>query len=84
MEDNEKERKQYGDCLMCGKELRKLTRTEDWDGRKYHVTCWSQLIKDIRHFDKVCYTKYNYKRLVDGKTIEEHRNSEDPIVVTFD
>ena len=28
MEDDKKERKQYGDCLMCGKELRKLTKTE--------------------------------------------------------
>ena len=40
MMEESKEKKDRGDCLMCGKELRKLTRTEDWDGRKYHVTCW--------------------------------------------
>ena len=40
MESEGTDKKEYGDCLMCGKELRKLTRTEDWDGRKYHVTCW--------------------------------------------
>ena len=82
--DSEVSKKQYGDCVMCGKELRMLPKSADWADRRHHVTCWSQMIKDMRHFHKVCYTKYDYKRLIDGKTIEEHRQSEDPIVVTFD
>ncbi len=71
-------------CLICRKDLRKLTRTQEWDSRVYHITCWSNMIRDIKHFDKICYVKYGHRRLIDGKTIEEHKKSDDPIIVSFD
>ena len=81
LDDNKQNRKK---CLICEKDLRKLTKTKEWDSRVYHVTCWNMMIKDIRHFDKVAYTKYNCHRLIDGKTIEEHKDSNEPIIVSFD
>ena len=87
----EKETKQLDDkssskkkCLICDKDLRRLTKTKEWDSRVYHVTCWNMMIKDIRHFDKVAYTKYNCHKMIDGKTLEEHKESNEPIIVSFD
>jgi hypothetical protein len=71
-------------CLICRKDLRKLTKTEEWDSRVYHITCWANMIRDIKHFDKIAYTKYGHKKLIDGKTIEEHKRSNEPIIVSFD
>ena len=71
-------------CLICDKPLRKLTKNNDWENRAYHITCWSTMIKDIKHFDKICYVKYDYKNLIDGKTKEEWAESEEPITVYFD
>ena len=71
-------------CLICNKFLRKLTKTDDWDSRVYHITCWRTLIMDIKHYDKIAYTKYGCKRVIDGKTLEEHRADPEPWVVDFD
>jgi hypothetical protein len=32
--------KPLGDCADCGNPLKKLTKTKDWKGRKYHLCCW--------------------------------------------
>ena len=71
-------------CLICDKFLRKLSKTNDWESRVYHITCWRTLIIDIKHYDRIAYTKYGCKRLIDGKTLEEHKASDDPWVVDFD
>lgn len=79
--EKEPERKK---CLICQKDLRRLTKTKEWDSRVYHITCWSNMIRDIKHFDKICYAKYGHRKLIDGKTKEEHKASDEPIIVSFD
>ena len=34
-------------CICKSKKLRKLTKTKDWNGRKYHLCCW-------RRCDTIC------------------------------
>jgi hypothetical protein len=69
-------------CLQCGKRLKKLT-LENGDYLNYHKTCWTTLINDIKNFEKVAYTKYNYKKRICGLTTEEIKDGA-PIVVHFD
>ena len=67
--DIEEELKKPRLCKLCGKKLRKFRVTAEYDNRIYHV---------------VAYTKYNYKKKIDGKTIEEHKADKNPLIVTFD
>ena len=58
-------------CLICKKKLRPLYKNNDWESRKYHITCFRDLIADIKNFDKVCYTKYKYKKKVNGIEVDK-------------
>tara|TARA_R100001230_G_C5684244_1_gene192508 strand:+ start:1567 stop:1815 length:249 start_codon:yes stop_codon:yes gene_type:complete len=58
-------------CAICKKKLRPLYKNKDWDSRKYHVTCFRDLLADIKNFDTVAYTKYKYKKKVNGIPIED-------------
>lgn len=74
-------------CKICGKNLRPLLSTEDWDSRSYHVVCFNQIIKDLNNFNKVAYTKYNYKKKIANMTEEQarlHVKANKPFVITFD
>tara|TARA_R110002126_G_scaffold279023_1_gene425808 strand:- start:18147 stop:18383 length:237 start_codon:yes stop_codon:yes gene_type:complete len=71
-------------CLICNKYLRKLSVNSDWLNRAYHIHCWKIMIKDIKNFDKICYVKYDYDPLIEGKTLEEWREIGNGIVVHFD
>ncbi len=57
-------------CLKCGKKLRKL---ETIEGKQlvYHMKCWNEIIQDIKNFDKVAESKYNYEILYCGLTKSE-------------
>ncbi len=69
-------------CLACGKKLRKL---ESIDGKQlaYHMKCWNEMISDIKNFDKVAETKYNYQMLYCGLTKSEVEAGE-TLVVSFE
>jgi len=74
-------------CKICGKALRPLLKNPDWDGRQYHVTCYNEIIKDLNNFNKVAFTKYNYKRKVAGMTIDEakeHIANNKSFIITFE
>lgn len=64
-------------CLFCGKKLRKKNINGIDDERTaYHAVCFKTLLYDIKNFESVCYTKYNYKKLYDGKTKEEWKKQD--------
>lgn len=69
-------------CLKCGKKLKKFT-LENGEFLNYHKQCWKELINDIKNFEKVAYTKYNYKKRICGLTQDEI-DAGAPIVVHFD
>lgn len=71
-------------CLICNKYLRKLSKSQDWSNRTYHIHCWKEMIQDIKNFDKVCYVKYDYEPLIEGKTLEEWKKIGNGIEVHFD
>lgn len=74
-------------CKICGKALRPLLKNKDWDNRQYHITCYNQIINDLNNFNKVAYTKYNYKRKVNGMTLDEakeHLANNKQFILTFD
>ena len=70
-------------CYICEKKLRPLIKNEDSINRKYHITCWNGMIKDIGNFHNVAYTKYNYKKMIAGMTEEEARKQK-TFTITFD
>ncbi len=69
-------------CLSCGKRLKKL-KEENCVNMNYHIVCWNNIINDIKNFEKVAYTKYNYEKRICGLTKKEIEEGE-PIVVNFD
>lgn len=72
-------------CLICGKKLRPLLKSEDWDTRVYHITCFRNLIQDIYRYDNVAYKKYGHKkRLFDGTLQEDIIKGKKNIIVNFD
>lgn len=68
-------------CLHCGKRLKKLK--ENNVNLNYHKSCWNTIINDIKNFEKVAYTKYNYEKRICGLTEEEIQKGAE-IVVNFD
>jgi len=58
-------------CRICKKKLRPLWASQDWDDRKYHITCFRELLADIHNYNKVCYTKYKHKKVVAGMEIDK-------------
>ena len=72
-----------GNCLMCGKKLRPLYKNSDWQTRKYHVSCFRELVSDISNYNKVAYTKYDVKK----KTVnlpEDKAREKKEFTITFD
>ena len=33
-----------GHCGICGKKLRPLYKNKDWEKRKYHVSCFREML----------------------------------------
>lgn len=72
-------------CKICGKKLRPLTKSQDWDSRVYHVTCFRDLISDISKFDHLAFKKYGYKRKVNNNVyVEDFEKGKNPLVISFD
>jgi len=74
-------------CKICGKHLRPLLSTDDWDTRCYHVTCFQGILRDLNNFNQVAYTKYSYKKRVAGMSVDEarkHAKENKGFVVSFD
>lgn len=69
-------------CLSCGKRLKK-TSMENGFKLNYHKTCWKEIINDIKNFEKVAYTKYNYEKRICGLTEKEIKKGK-PIIIYFD
>ena len=53
-------------CKICGRKLRPLKNCDDWDSRKYHITCFKELLSDISNYNKVCFKKYGHTKLIGG------------------
>jgi hypothetical protein len=71
-------------CKICGKRLRPLTKSKDWDTRCYHVTCFRDLIKDIYRFDQVAFKKYGHKKRIGDMYLHEFIKGKNPIIIHFD
>jgi len=59
------------ECKICGKKLRPLYKNEDWKARKYHVSCFRDIMADIANYRKIAYTKYGHKKKVAGMFVED-------------
>ena len=70
-------------CKICKRKLRPLKTEQDWEGRKYHITCFKDLIRDIHNYHKICYSKYGHKKLIAGIPIDEPMPKEG-IKLSFD
>jgi hypothetical protein len=77
------ENNSLGNCLMCGKKMRPLYKHDDWPTRKYHISCFRELISDISNYNKVAYTKYGVKKKVANVPIEEAREKKE-FTISFD
>ena len=53
-------------CKICGRKLRPLKNIDDWDSRKYHITCFKELLSDISNYNRVCFSKYGHTKLIAG------------------
>lgn len=71
-------------CKICNKKLRPLTKSQDWDTRMYHITCFKDLVKDIYRFDTVAFKKYGYKKKIGNTTLKEFTEGKKPITICFD
>ena len=58
-------------CKICGRKLRPLKHVDDWESRKYHITCWKELLSDIYNYNRVCYKKYGHKKIINGIPIDQ-------------
>jgi len=72
-----------GNCLMCGKKLRPLYKNSDWQTRKYHVSCFRELVSDISNYNKVAYTKYGVKKKIANMPEDKAREKKE-FTITFD
>lgn len=70
-----------GFCLACGKRLKKI-KDEKGNDLAYHKKCFNTIIQDIKNFDKIAESKYNYEPLYCGKTKKQVEGGE-KIVITF-
>lgn len=70
-------------CKICGKKLRPLYKNDDWQDRKYHVSCFRDIMSDISNYHKVAYTKYGHKKKVAGMLVDDIR-PETKFTITFD
>jgi len=55
-----------GTCGICGRKLRPLYKQDDWDQRKYHVTCFKGILRDVANYNTVAYTKYGHTKRIAG------------------
>lgn len=69
-------------CLKCGKKLRK-DNIINGELLVYHLKCWKEILSDIKNFDKVAISKYNYEPLFCGKTKRQIEMGE-PLIITFE
>ncbi len=72
-----------GFCLLCGKRLKTGT-IENKKKTVFHQKCFNLIISDFNNFHKIAEEKYDYKEIICGKTKEEWRTSEDPLILHFD
>tara|TARA_R110002126_G_scaffold33609_3_gene105219 strand:+ start:496 stop:717 length:222 start_codon:yes stop_codon:yes gene_type:complete len=67
-----------GFCLVCGTRLK-----SNKSFTNYHIKCWKNMINDIKHFEQVCYTKYDYEKKICGLSENEIKAGK-KIVLNFD
>ena len=41
-------------CRICNKQLRPLYKNKDWENRKYHISCFKELLSDITNYNEIC------------------------------
>tara|TARA_R110002012_G_scaffold5530_1_gene25009 strand:- start:431 stop:658 length:228 start_codon:yes stop_codon:yes gene_type:complete len=71
-----------GFCLACGRRL-KILKDENGNEYAYHIKCFERIVQDIKNFDKVAESKYNYEPLYGGKTKKQITEGAE-IVINFD
>ena len=71
-------------CRICNRKLRPLTKSQDWDSRVYHITCFKELVKDIYKFDSIAFKKYGYKKKIGNKNLKDFIEGKEPITISFD
>tara|TARA_R110001592_G_scaffold150295_3_gene376165 strand:+ start:2037 stop:2297 length:261 start_codon:yes stop_codon:yes gene_type:complete len=74
-------------CKICQKKLRPLSKKDDYPNRKFHISCWKELLADIKHYNKRAYTKFNHQKIICGVPELEARErlaNGEKILITFD
>jgi len=62
-------------CKICGRKLRPLYKNKDWINRKYHVSCFKDIVSDISNYNKLAYSKYKHKRIIADLPEDEARET---------
>lgn len=70
-------------CGICGRKLRPLYKNQDWVNRKYHISCFKELVSDISNYNKVCFTKYGHTKTIANLPINEARKAKS-FTIEFD
>jgi hypothetical protein len=72
-----------GNCGICGKKLRPLYKNKDWEKRKYHVSCFREMLSDINNYNDVAFTKYGHTKKVANMPITEAKKQKS-FTITFE
>ena len=58
-------------CRICDKQLRPLYKNKDWENRKYHISCFKELLSDITNYNEICFKKYKHRKKVHDVYIDD-------------
>ena len=70
-----------GLCGICGNKLRPLYKNKDWEHRKYHVSCFREMVSDINNYNDTAFTKYGHTKKVANMPITEARKQKSFTIV---
>ncbi len=70
-----------GLCGICGNKLRPLYKNKDWENRKYHVSCFREMLSDIHNYNETAFTKYGHTKKVANMPITEARKQKSFTIV---
>jgi hypothetical protein len=72
-----------GLCGICGRKLRPLYKNKDWESRKYHVSCFREMVSDISNYNDIAISKYGHTKKIANMPIEEAKKQK-TFVINFE
>tara|TARA_R110002153_G_scaffold161463_1_gene313886 strand:+ start:391 stop:639 length:249 start_codon:yes stop_codon:yes gene_type:complete len=72
-----------GLCGICGRKLRPLYKNKDWESRKYHVSCFREMVSDISNYNAIAISKYGHTKKIANMPIQEAKKQK-TFVIKFE